>query len=135
MSDDYRSMYDAKYIGAWDLPANKDVIVVIDRVEASVLTSSRGTNKKPVVFFRGKEKGLVLNKTNGNAIAGMYGTRTSKWKGQPIAIYATTTSVGGETVDCVRVRPRIPTNAPKKDSPAPEPEPTAEEEDIHVETH
>lgn len=109
-NDDYRSMYDSRFVGSWDLPT-RDVVLVIDRVKGEELVSVRGKNKKPVVYFRGTEKGLVLNKTNGAAIAGMYGPRTSKWKGKPIAIYATQTSVGGETKDCIRVRPTIPKKA------------------------
>ena len=111
MSDDYRSMFDSKYVGAWDLPGGRDVVLVIDRVEAATLTNARGTNKKPVVFFKKTEKGLVLNKTNGKAIAGMYGPHTSKWKGKPIALHATTTTVGGDVVDCIRVRPTVPRKA------------------------
>lgn len=126
MNDDYRTMFDAKYIGAWDLPKH-DVVLVIDRVEAQQLTNKKGTNKKPVVYFRGTTsgKGFVLNKTNGRAIAGMYGVHTSKWHGKPIALYATTTEVGGETVDCIRVRPQIPKKKPKDELPA---QPPAETE-------
>jgi hypothetical protein len=107
---DYRSMFDRDYIGAWDLPPGKDVVVVIARVEAATLTAQGGRkSKKPIVYFEGKEKGFVLNKTNGKAISGMYGSRTEEWAGKSIALYATTVQFGAETVEAIRVRPTVPT--------------------------
>jgi hypothetical protein len=38
----------------------------------------------------------------------MYGNDTAKWVGKPIAIYATQTQFGGDTVECIRVRPTPP---------------------------
>lgn len=124
-NDHYKAMYDSPYLGAWDLP-ERDTILTIDRVEAEELTSARGTNRKPVVYFRGTKKALVLNKTNGKAIAGMYGPRTSKWTGQRIAIYATTTTVGGEVTECIRVRPTVPKGKAQQTNEQPEREPGEE---------
>ena len=108
-SSDWRSMFDRDYIGAWDLPRGQDIPVTIARVEAGTLVAPGGRkSKKPVVYFEGKEKGFALNKTNAKAIAGMYGNDTAKWLGRRIAIYSTTTSFGGDTVDCIRVRPTPP---------------------------
>lgn len=116
----YRAMFDNEYLGAWDIPTGRNVAVTIERVEARELTSQRGKDHKPVVFFRGKQKGMVMNKTNCKAIAGMYGTDTTQWVGKPIAIYSTTTSAGGETVECLRVRPTPPQVRPARKA---EPEP------------
>jgi hypothetical protein len=108
---DYRAMFDRDYIGSWDL-GGKDVTVTISKVSAGELTAQGGRkSKKPIVWFAGKEKGLVLNKTNAKAIAGMYGADTRQWVGKLITVYPTTTSMGSETVDCIRVRPRVPNGA------------------------
>lgn len=109
---DYRSMYDSDYIGHWDLPQGKDVVVTIERVEARELrVVGKETKKKPVVFFKGKDKGMVVVKTNGKAIAGMYGTETAAWVGKQISLYRTTTQMGRDTVECIRVRPTPPAAA------------------------
>ncbi len=126
----WRSMFDNKYLGNWDLPEGRDIAVVIERVEAGTLTSLGGrTDKKPIVFFVGKEKGMALNKTNAKAIAGMYGHDTAKWRDKPIAIYVTTTSSPDGMVPCIRVRPTPPrkprTNGAAKAEPERE-EPTLE---------
>lgn len=105
---DYRSMFDKEYLGAWDLVKGKNIVLVIERVEAKELNNGKNKNRKPVVYFRGKTKGMAINATNGKAIAGMYGTDTVSWIGKPIAVYATTTTFGHDTVDCLRVRPQVP---------------------------
>lgn len=113
---DWRSMFDRDYIGAWDL-LGRDVVVTISRVEASVLTAPGGKkNKKPVVHFEGREKGLALNRTNAKTIAAMYGNDTSRWIGQRITIYPTQTTFGSETVECIRVRPTVPRAGGKSNS-------------------
>lgn len=105
---DYRSMFDREYIGAWDLQG-RDLVVEISRVEAGTLTGSGGRkNKKPIVHFKGKERGLALNKTNAKTIATLYGNDTTQWIGKRITIYPTTTTFGSEQMDCIRVRPTKP---------------------------
>jgi len=107
---DYRTMFDSDYLGAWDLP--RDVTVTIATVKAGELTGEKGrTAKKPIITFVGKRKGMAANKTNCRIIAAMYGTNTREWIGKRITLYATTTEFGGKSVDCIRVRPQVPTAA------------------------
>lgn len=110
MATHYRTMYDAEYLGSWDLPPGKDVTVTIEKVFSAELNNGRSKNKKPVIKFVGKEKKFVANKTNAKAIAGMYGNMVEDWCGKRIALYVTQTrdpSTGGE-IDCLRVRPTVP---------------------------
>ena len=104
---DWRSMYDRNYIAAFDLNG-KDVTLEIEKVEGVTLTSQKGTNKKPVVRFKGAEKGFVLNKTNGRVISRLFGNDTAQWVGKSITLYPSTVEAGGETMDCIRVRPSVP---------------------------
>lgn len=99
--------FPSNYIKASDLQG-RDVTVVIKSVEVEGV--GRDKDQKPVVYFRGKEKGLVLNKTNSNAISKLYGAETSAWMGRPITIYPTETEFGGETVECIRVRLKVKQN-------------------------
>jgi hypothetical protein len=123
-------MFDRDYIGEWDL-LEKDVTVMIARVEAATLTAQGGRkSKKPVVWFEGREKGFVLNKTNAKTIAGLYGTDTARWVGRAITIYPTRTSMGGEEVDCIRVRPVVPAAA--KTGPKPAATPISQEPNSEV---
>lgn len=118
-------MFDRDYVGAWDLNG-KDAVVTIAKVAPVVLNNGKTKNKKPVLWFVGAEKGLPLNKTNAKCIAAMYGNDTEQWIGKRIAIYGTKTDVGGEQVDCIRVRPGVPAAATKKNGKAEsEPSPSA----------
>lgn len=106
-NDDIRSMYDKPLIGAWDLDG-RDVTLTIRKVEAKKLKSAKGEETKPIVYFERTNKGFVLNVTNREIVAGLYGYKTSAWIGKQITIYPTQTSVGGKVVDTIRVRPTVP---------------------------
>jgi hypothetical protein len=110
-STDWRSMFDREFLGAWDL-GGKDVTVTIAKVEAQILVAQGNKkNKKPVIHFEGKEKGMVLNKTNSKIVAAMYGNDTVNWLGKRITLYPTLTTFGNESMECIRIRPLIPTGA------------------------
>jgi len=116
---DYRKMFDADYIGAWDLqdPTGRliDVSLTINKVEAGTISGTSGRkSKKPVLHFRATPKGLVVNKTNGKIIARLYGNNTDQWIGKRITLYATTTTFGADTVECIRVRPERPADSPRR---------------------
>lgn len=117
---DYRLLFDSEYLYAFHLQG-KDATVKIAKVAGAELTGEGGRKaRKPVVWFEGKDKPLAINKTNGKTIAALYGNETSKWIGQLITIYPTTTQMGGEQKDCIRVRPAKPNG---KATPAETPEP------------
>lgn len=117
---DYRKMYDDKdYLYAFDLegcpkgddgrPERTLEIAGCSRVELTGENNKK--SKKPGVMFRDEPKKLALNKTNGKTIAKLYGKETEDWAGELITIYATTTEFGGETRDCIRVRPLRPSRS------------------------
>lgn len=81
----------------------------------------RSKEEKPILYFEGKEKGLVLNRTNGKTIAKIANSEeTDDWKGVKIILYPTETEFGGEMVDCIRVRAPKPGGSPLR-KPAPPP--------------
>lgn len=107
--DDIRTMFDSKYLGSWDFPA--DTTVTIARVEGGVVEGEKGRkDKKPIIHFKGWEKPLVMNKTLQKALYAMYGTYSAKQLiGKRVTLYATTCrGAEGGTVACVRARPKVP---------------------------
>ena len=117
---DYRKMFDRDYIGHFDLDG-KDVTVKISKVVAGELTAMGGRkSKKPIIYFTGKEKGMIVNKTNAKTIAALYGNLTEKWVGQRITLYVSSTRNpdGTGDVECIRIRPNAP--AEKTASAAPD---------------
>lgn len=108
---DWRKMFDANYVGAWDLHQDRDTVMTIESVTAGQLLNpaTKEKSRKAIIKFRGAEKLFACNKTNANMIAKLFGTNeTSQWIGKRIALYPTKTQVGRETKDCIRVRPRLP---------------------------
>lgn len=106
---DYRSLYDRDYLGHFDLPEGREVTVTIASVKGGELIAQGGRkSKKPIIMFEGKEKGLIVNKTNGKAISGMYGPIISDWPGKRVTLYKAQTQMGADLVDCIRIRPQIP---------------------------
>lgn len=105
----YKKLYDDKdFLFAFDLDG-RDATVTIEKCIGGEIIGEQGRkNKLPVLFFVGKKKRLGLNKTNGKTIAAMYGTDTNGWAGKAITIYPTTTQFGGETKECIRIRPIVP---------------------------
>lgn len=65
--------------------------------------------KKLVLHFEGKEKGLVLNKTNATAIEYALGPDVENWVGKEIELYPTMVSFGDDTVEAIRVRAIVDT--------------------------
>lgn len=104
------SAFPSKFLKASDLNG-QSVNVKISGVK--VESVGQGQESKPVVYFAGKQKGMVLNKTNANKIANIAGSQdTDEWTDVTVQIYPTETEFGGETVECIRVRP--PKAAAKK---------------------
>ena len=73
--------FPSTYLKAADLQS-RAISVLMDRVEMREV----GDELKPVLYFIGKEKGLVLNKTNATTISGMYGYDTDSWHNKKICI-------------------------------------------------
>lgn len=111
------------YLKAADLQGRR-AQVVIERVDMEDI----GGDQKPVLHFKGKDRGLVLNKTNANAIWGMTGDEdTDNWAGVSITLYPSKTDFQGKRVDCIRIDP--PDKAPAA-RPKPEPQPVDDGDEV-----
>lgn len=129
------SAFPSKYLKASDIPDGRDVIVKIDVVRMEIMTEA-GTEEKPILYFVGKEKGLVLNQTNAGTLATALGDDTETWHGQTVTLFTTTTQFNGRTVPCIRLRvprqaPPAPQRAPVK-APVPVNEPAPSNENGNV---
>lgn len=115
--------FPSNYLKASDLKGGQPV-VTIDRVEFEPVGRQR--EMKPILYFVGKEKGVVLNKTNANNIAHLAGTpETDEWHGIRIKLFATHVEFQGETVEAIRVKAAPPqaAGAARQAAPAPPPPP------------
>ena len=100
---DINSCYPGTYLKAVDLQG-KTVRCTVESVQIEDI----GGEEKPVLYFIGKSKGLVLNRTNAGTIAAMLGGETDEWVGKEIKIFPTKVSFQGSMVDAIRVRAEAP---------------------------
>ena len=92
----------SKYLKAHDLKGVEPV-VTIDRVELEPVGRTR--EKAPILYFRGKAKGLKLNRTIAGVLSQIAGSpMTEAWSGVVIRLYATTADFGNQTYPVVRVK-------------------------------
>jgi hypothetical protein len=106
----WKKMMDPKeMLFAFDLDG-RDVTLTIKKVVAGELTGEQGRkSKKPIIHFEKTPKKLAANNTNCKTIAQLFGSHeTNDWVGKRITLFPTTTNFGGNTVDCIRVRPYLP---------------------------
>jgi hypothetical protein len=126
----FKSFYDpGQFLEACDLNG-QDVVVEIESVSPGKVGRGNQQKRKPVLSFVGKKKKHAAPVTNGKIIARMYGTDVTQWVGKRITLYPTTCEFGGETVDCIRVRPEIPRKGSKSSKPDPEPVADDDEDDV-----
>lgn len=119
--------FPSKFLKASDLQGTEP-IVTIDHVAFEPV--GRDKEMKAVLYFRGKEKGLVLNKTNANKITQLIGSGiTEEWEGQRVKLYATETQFGGDTVDCIRIKAAVQGTPAARRPVAPLP-PPVEDDDL-----
>jgi len=62
-----------------------------------------GEGEKPIVTFKDKDRGLVLNKTNANILLAGLGDETDEWTDREIFLYSAKVNFQGNIVDGIRV--------------------------------
>ena len=103
--------FPSKWLKADDLPPNIDIVLTIIKCDMVNVGQEDNPEVKPVIWFHGKEKGMVLNVTNANAIGRIHGDDTDDWINKDIAIFRSQTDFRGSSVPCIRVKLDAPAAA------------------------
>lgn len=83
----YDELFPGRFLKAGILKG-RDVTLTISSVRIEDLPSEAGgTRTKGILAFEGKKLELVLNRTNGEAIKAMFGSRCDDWIGKRITLY------------------------------------------------
>jgi hypothetical protein len=102
-------MYPSKYIKSDDLGgAAVDVVVM-----AVVMEEVGDKEFKPVMRFMGKDKGMVLNKTNALNCASTWGDDTNLWQGKHATLMAQPVMFQGKQVMGLTILPKVAQQAPQ----------------------
>lgn len=92
--------FPSKWLKADDI--EQPTIVTIKDV---TIESVGDDERKPVVWFREFDKGMVMNKTNANNVSGIYGPDTDAWIGRTMEITTTMVDFQGRSTRALRLYP------------------------------
>lgn len=110
----WKQLVNPDYLGAYSIPEGEDLTVTIDFVQSEEVTGTNGKKEICSVAHIKGNKPWILNMTNQKTISRLYGPYIEDWQGKPVTLYASTTKLAGEMVECIRVRPQV---APQRKAP------------------
>lgn len=118
--DDIRLMHDYKWLKCIHLQG-REWTLQIESVEAGQVEGEKGRKSaKPVLRFRGTKLPFAISKTDTKTLVSLYGPSARALVGKRVTLYPTTTTLGGQTVECIRIRPVVP-RSDATDGPATSP--------------
>jgi hypothetical protein len=97
------SAFSSNYLRAVDIKG-QDVRVTIESFKIESIGQGSEAKELPVLRFKGKAAGFVLNKTNANIIQVAFGDETDDWTGKQVELYVTQVGYKGEMVDGIRCK-------------------------------
>ena len=100
----WKRLVNPDYIGAYALNPGEDLTVTIKQVVREQVTQAGGKKEECTVAHLNGAKPFILNATNSKTIARLYGPYIEDWAGKDITLYATMTTFGRDTVECLRIR-------------------------------
>jgi hypothetical protein len=90
------------YLKACHLPAGQTVPATVDRIEFQTVHPRPGQEEiKPVMYFQGKQKGLILTSTNQDFLRSTFGDEITASRGQRVTLCAVTKRIAGRDVQTI----------------------------------
>jgi len=97
------------YLKAAHLPAGKIVPATVDRIEFQTVHPRPGQEEiKPVMYFQGKQKGLILTNTNQDFLRSQFGDEITASYGKPITLQAVHKTIAGRGCDTIIIGLPVP---------------------------
>jgi len=104
----WKQLVDPRFVGVYALPNGEDMTVTIRYVQKETITMMGGKKEDHSLAYLLETKPLILNSTNSKTIEKLYGPYIEDWAGRRITLYASTTKLGNEMVECLRIRAKVP---------------------------
>ena len=92
--------FPSKYLRCADLQGR-----TISAQIADVVTEQMGKDMRPVIYFTGKQKGLVINKTKAMLLADAWGPETPNWIGRQVSLRPDKALYEGKVTDAIAISP------------------------------
>lgn len=101
--------FPSNYLKATDLQG-REVSVIISNVTMEKL----GNDTRMILYFQGKQKGMVCNKTNAFNISMMYGEDTDGWIGKSVTLFSAWVAYQDKTVQGLRIKSAATVSSPQQ---------------------
>ena len=85
----FEKLFPSRFVRASDIEDKGEVHLTVRGVRVEDVHNRENNTKeqKPILYFFGSNKGLVLNRTNAETIAKLHGPDTEQWAGKRISLY------------------------------------------------
>ena len=91
-------------------PAGQTVPATVDRIEFQTVHPRPGQEKiKPVMYFVGKQKGLILTSTDQDFLRATFGDEVTASYGKPVTLRAVRKTIAGRGLDTIVIWPLLTT--------------------------
>ena len=92
---------ESNYLKASDIKGKTPTVNIVKSEIVKFTKEGQPDEQKPAIFFAGKEKGVVLNKTNTRGLIAAFGSDSDKWVNKDVMLSVVQTEMG----DGIRVTP------------------------------
>lgn len=101
---DYDQLFPGRFLKSGEFKG-KDITLTISDVRLEELENKRkGKHMAPVLSFKETKKQLVLNKTNGECVKGLFGRKVAEWVNKRVTFYPVDVNAFGTKKLAIRVR-------------------------------
>lgn len=107
----WKQLQNNDWIGAYALTDGQDLTLTIDKAMQEQVTGNNGKREMclTVHWVERDYKPMIVNRTNAKTITKVTGSPyIEDWHGKAITLYVDTTRLGGDIVECLRIRPYAP---------------------------
>jgi hypothetical protein len=109
-------LFPSKYFKAADIQTQ--LLVTIGGLQMENMPGRSGQMEtKPVLYFQGQDRSLVLNQVNANTLAELFGEETDDWAGQRVVLFSTRVPFGNQMTDGLRLK-AAPSQQPPRNGQA-----------------
>lgn len=115
----WKQLQNNDWIGAYALQDGQDLTLTIDRAMQEQVTGNNGKREMclTIHWLERDFKPMIVNRTNAKTITKVVGSPyIEDWHGRAITLYVDTTRLGGDIVECLRIRPYAPKQTRRTES-------------------
>lgn len=105
----WKRLVNLDYLGVYSLEEGNDMNIKIVSVSKENVKSTNGKQEELIVARLENKKPMIINRTNAKTIQRILGTPyIEEWSGKTVTVYADTTKMAGDIVECLRIRSQLP---------------------------